>query len=110
MLNAKLLVPAGAPLQFKAGEILPPVQPKPLNTCSLAMVPPSLISALLKVMLCAFAAVIPSALAANAAIQTASLAIASLPMSRNSSEDPTLASHSNFCDGAEGGRDNESVA
>jgi hypothetical protein len=40
--TAKLLVPLGAPLQLKAGEMLPPVQPKPLNTCSLTMVPPLL--------------------------------------------------------------------
>jgi hypothetical protein len=30
-------MPEGAPLQLKAGERLPPVQPNPLNTCSLAM-------------------------------------------------------------------------
>src|ERR1700716_3333648 len=69
MLTAKLLVPLGAPLQLKAGETLPPVQPKPLNTCSLAMVAPSAISGLVKVMLCALARVGPSALTPSAAIQ-----------------------------------------
>jgi len=62
MLSAKLLVPEGAPLQLKAGERLLPVQPNPLNTCSVAMVPPSLMSALARVMLCAFAAPAPSKL------------------------------------------------
>src|SRR5690348_16346043 len=42
MVTAKLLVPAGAPTQDSSGEWLPPVQPKPLKTCSMAMVPPSL--------------------------------------------------------------------
>jgi hypothetical protein len=51
MLTAKLLVPLGAPVQLKAGEMLPPVQPKALNTCSLTIVPPSLISELVNVML-----------------------------------------------------------
>jgi hypothetical protein len=64
------LVPPGAPLQLNSGETLPPVQPKPLNTCSLAMVPPSLMSVLVKVMLCACAAVAPSTLKPSAAIQT----------------------------------------
>ena len=53
-----------------AGDMLLPVQPKPLNTCSLAMVPPSLMSVLVKVMLCALAAIEPSTLTVNAAIQT----------------------------------------
>src|ERR1700733_7533729 len=80
MLRARLLVPLGAPLQLKAGERLPPVQPKPLNICSLAIVAPSLISGLVRVMLCAFAALAPNAVAPNAltpsaAIQTASLVI-----------------------------------
>src|SRR4029077_16663950 len=60
MVTAKLLVPLGAPFQLRAGERLPPVQPNPLNTCSLAKVPPSLRSALAKVMLCAFATPEPS--------------------------------------------------
>jgi hypothetical protein len=47
MLTAKLLVRLGAPLQLKSGE-LPPVQPKPLNTCSLTIVPPSLRSELVR--------------------------------------------------------------
>src|SRR5262249_17787659 len=51
--TAKLLVPAGAPLQLKAGEVLLPVQPKPLNTCAPAIVAPSLMSGLLSVRLCA---------------------------------------------------------
>ena len=59
MLTAKLLVPLGAPLQLKAGETLPPAQPKPLNTCSLTMVSPSLRSELVKVMFCAIAALEP---------------------------------------------------
>ncbi len=70
MLTAKLLVPLGAPLQLKAGETLPPAQPKPLNTCSLTMVPPSLRSELVKVMFCAIAALEPSTLTASAAIQS----------------------------------------
>ena len=79
MLTAKLLVPEGAPLQLRAGETLPPVQPKPLNTCSLAMVAPSLISALVKVMLCAFAAPAPNALTPSTAIQIGSLVMAIPP-------------------------------
>src|SRR6478736_1392678 len=67
MVTAKLLAPLGAPLQFSAGATLPPVQPKPLNTCSLAMVAPSLRSALVRVMLCAFAALWPNRLRPNAA-------------------------------------------
>src|ERR1700730_802642 len=62
MLTAKLLVPGGTPLQLSAGERLPPLQPKPFNTCSLAMVAPSLRSGLVKVMLCAFAVLAPSRL------------------------------------------------
>src|SRR5689334_4784744 len=69
MVTAKLLVPVGAPLQLSAGETLPPVQPKPLNTCSLAMVAPSLISALVRVRLCACAALTPSKATPIAATQ-----------------------------------------
>ena len=72
MLTAKLLVPVGAPLQFSAGETLLPLQPKPLNTCSLATVAPSLRSALVKVMLCASAVLVPIRLRPRAATQTAS--------------------------------------
>src|SRR5689334_17936347 len=39
-MRAKLLVPAGAPLQASAGEMLLPWQPKLLKTCAAAMVPP----------------------------------------------------------------------
>src|SRR5262249_36904480 len=53
IITAKLFVPAGAPLQLKAGEMLLPVQPNPLNTCSLAIVEPSLTSGLVNVRLCA---------------------------------------------------------
>src|ERR1035437_2403714 len=80
MVTAKLLVPLGAPPQLKAGETLPPVQPKPLNTCSLTMVPPSLMSELVKVMLCAFAALEPRALTPSAAIQLANFVIAIPPL------------------------------
>jgi hypothetical protein len=73
MLTAKLLVAAGAPLQLKAGERLPPLQPKPLNTCSLAMLAPSLISALVKVNPAAFAAPAPHTLTPSAAIQIPNL-------------------------------------
>src|ERR1700722_10674764 len=55
LVMAKLLVPLGAPLQLKDGEILPPLQPKPysaLSTCSSFMAPPSLTSALVKLMFC----------------------------------------------------------
>src|SRR5258708_38876973 len=79
MLTAKLLVPLGAPLQLNAGETLSPVQPKPLNTCSLAMVPPSLMSELVKVMLCAFAALEPSAVTPSTATQRANFVTAILP-------------------------------
>ena len=80
MLTAKLLVPLGAPLQLSAGEMLPPVQPKPLNTCSLAMVPPSLMSGLVRVMLCAFARSRANALTPSAAIQTASFVMTIPPL------------------------------
>src|SRR5437899_7083959 len=76
MLTAKLLVPAGAPLQLSAGERLPPLQPRPFNTCSLEMVAPSLRSALVKVMLCASAALALSRLRPSAAIRIASFATA----------------------------------
>src|SRR5689334_13979173 len=76
MVTAKLLAPLGAPLQLRAGETLPPVQPKPLNTCSLAMVAPSLRSVLARLMLCAFAALVPNRLNPSAA-KTASLFMAS---------------------------------
>ena len=80
METAKLLVPGGAPVHVKLGEILLPVQPNPLNTCSLAMVAPSLISALVSFMLAAFAALASNALVPSAAVQTASLAIAIPPL------------------------------
>src|SRR6516164_9385096 len=79
MVTAKLLVPLGAPFQLNAGDALPPVQPKPLNTCSLAMVLPSLISELVKVMLCAFAALEPSRPMPSNAIQGTTFATASPP-------------------------------
>src|SRR5260370_73596 len=75
MLTAKLLVPLGAPLQLKAGETLPPAQPKPLNTCSLTMVSPSLRSELVKVMFCAIATREPSTLTPSAAIRRADFAM-----------------------------------
>src|ERR1700730_7191084 len=102
MVTAKLLVPLGAPLQLSAGEPLPPVQPKPLNTCSLAMVAPSLRSVLARLMLCAFAALEPNKLNPSAVTQTASFAITIPPLDRPGfcrlSADT---SHSNFRDGAE---------
>src|ERR1700730_12924578 len=73
MWTAKLLVPLGAPLQFRLGETLLPVQPKPLNICSLPMVPPSLISALVKVMVCALAAPAPNSPTPSAVTQTPAL-------------------------------------
>src|ERR1700687_3664924 len=76
MLTAKLLVPAGDPLQLSAGETLPPLQPKPFNTCSLEMVAPSLRSALVRVMLCASAALAPNRLKPSAPIRIASFAMA----------------------------------
>src|SRR6185437_4514556 len=79
MLRAKLLAPLGAPLQLKAGEMLPPVQPKPLKTCSLAIVAPSLTSALVKVMFCAMATLEPSTLRPNAVIQTTNFVMLLLP-------------------------------
>src|ERR1700704_3209779 len=103
MLTAKLLVAAGAPLQFRLGEILLPVQPKPLNTCSVAMVAPSLSSVLVKVILCAFAALAPDALTPSAAIQTASFVMAVAPPNGCgiACSRPADTSHSNFRDGAE---------
>src|SRR6201992_3230259 len=80
MLTAKLLVAGGAPLQLKAGERLPPVQPKPLKTCSLAILAPGLISALVKVKPPAFAAFAPSAHTPSAAIHFPKLVIAFLPI------------------------------
>src|SRR5665213_3339413 len=98
MLSAKLLVPLGAPLQLRDGDRLPPVQPNPLNTCSLAMVAPSLISGLVTVMLCALAALAPSALRPSAAIHIGSLVmvISSPSMSRAFCVRPADGSHSNF--------------
>src|SRR4051794_4014821 len=51
--TAKLLVPAGAPLQLRAGEMLAPLQPNPFKSCSSAIVPPSFRSGLVKVRPCA---------------------------------------------------------
>jgi hypothetical protein len=51
---AKLLVPFGTPLQVSDGDILPPVHPKPLNTCSSLIVAPSLTSALFMLIFCAW--------------------------------------------------------
>src|SRR5450830_283499 len=36
IVTRKLLLPLGAPCQTRCGETLPPLQPKPLNTCSCA--------------------------------------------------------------------------
>src|SRR3974390_3334134 len=83
METAKLLVAAGAPLQLRAGETLLPVQPKPLNTWSLAIVAPSLISGLVSARLCALAPPPPSrpraSVAISAAIQTADFAMSFHP-------------------------------
>src|ERR1700716_1325528 len=76
MLTANLLVPTGAPLQLSAGERFSPLQSGPFNTCSLEMVAPSLRSALVKVMLCASAALALSRLRPSAAIRIASFAMA----------------------------------
>src|SRR5262252_3237219 len=46
IVSAKLLVPAGAPLQESAGERLFPVQPMTVATCAFPTVPPSLMSVL----------------------------------------------------------------
>src|SRR5665213_3956330 len=103
MLTARLLVPLGAPLQLSSGETLPPVQPKPLNTCSLAIVPPSLMSVLVKVMLCACAAVAPRAVRPSA-IQTVHFVTAIPPLQKARALLLTCrcdGSHSNFRDGAE---------
>src|SRR6185312_16732458 len=106
MLTAKLLVSFGAPLQFRAGEILLPVQPKPLNTCSLAIVPPSLMSGLLRDRLCALAALTVHAemrMPPSAAFQTLILAMPTLPFGQPGSFcfRPAAGSHSNFLDGVE---------
>src|SRR5262249_47861541 len=45
--SAKLFVPEGAPDHASAGETFCPEQPKPLNTCSIAMGPLGLMSGLL---------------------------------------------------------------
>src|SRR5215468_6561533 len=47
--NAKLWVPAGAPLQARAGETFAPLQPNSLKTWELASVPPSVKSVLVRV-------------------------------------------------------------
>src|SRR5580765_8581840 len=47
--NAKLWVPAGAPLQASAGETFPPLQPNSLKTWVLASVSPSVKSVLVRV-------------------------------------------------------------
>src|ERR1700716_568423 len=103
MLTAKLLVPAGAPLQLSAGERLPPLQPGPFNTCSLEMVAPSLRSARVKVMRSASAARALSRLSPSAAIRIASFAMAnpSLEQPGFFCSLPATTSHSNFRDGAE---------
>src|ERR1700729_3836968 len=103
MLTARLLVPLGAPLQLSAGEILPLVQPNPLNTCSLAMVAPSLMSALVRVMLCACAALAPNMLRPKAAIQLAGFVMAISPFDRPGSDLVPLACHSNFRHSVEAG-------
>src|ERR1700730_13561550 len=75
--SAKLLVPAGGLLQVSAGETLPPLQPKPLNTCRLAIVPPGEISVLASVN----GPVAPSAgvLAGDCAASSAVVASAAAP-------------------------------
>src|SRR5262249_25110607 len=44
--SAKLFAAAGAPDHLSAGEMFPPEQPKPLNTCSIAIGPFGLITGL----------------------------------------------------------------
>src|SRR5271155_165384 len=63
----ELLVALGAPVQLNEGEILLPVQPKPLNTCSSLMGAPSLTSPLFKLMFCAEAVCAPRAPTARTA-------------------------------------------
>src|SRR5437764_14023333 len=65
MVIAKLFAPLGAPLQFNAGEILAPVQPKPLKTRSSRILASSFISGLVKVMVCACAKPAAAMLAAS---------------------------------------------
>src|SRR5580704_383938 len=99
MLTAKLLVRLGAPLQLKSGETLPPVQPKPLNTCSLTIVPPSLRSELVR----SYFAHSPHSNRAptpSAAIQKANfvITIPSLTTCRESGLPPDGVSNRNFWD------------
>src|SRR5262249_15171462 len=54
--SAKLFVPAGAPDHLSAGEMFLPEQPKPLNTCSSAIMAFGLMSALSSLSPCANAA------------------------------------------------------
>src|SRR6516165_2181335 len=61
--SAKLWVPAGAPLQARAGDMLPPLQPNSWNTWALAIVPPAVISVLVRLNL----AMAPVSLAAGGA-------------------------------------------
>src|SRR6185437_1906770 len=82
MVIAKLLVPAGAPLQFNAGEMLLPVQPKPLNTCALEIFAPSLMSGLVSVRSAAEAAPAPSTVRPKAAIRIENFFMAFLPRAR----------------------------
>src|SRR4051812_15105250 len=46
--TAKLFVSLGAPDHSSAGDTFCPLQPKPLNVCSAAIVAPGLISALIR--------------------------------------------------------------
>src|ERR1700727_3051269 len=98
METAKLLVAAGAPLQLKLGDTLSPVQPKPLNTCSLAMVAPSLISALVTVMLCALAEVAPARLRPSTAHSANFVMFVPSFGRRDVCSAPAADSHSNFRD------------
>src|SRR5271157_346265 len=104
---AKLLVPLGAPLQLNAGEIFPPVHPNPLNTCSLAMLVPSLSSVLVKVISSATAALAPNRLRPSAAKTTrpfeatrAFMVCSPLVEGGAFCFLPADTSHSNFRDGA----------
>jgi hypothetical protein len=48
IVTAKLFVPLGAPDQASAGDMFSPLQSQPLKTCSLAILPPGLISGLVR--------------------------------------------------------------
>jgi hypothetical protein len=77
-------VPAGGSLQESAGEIFPPLQPKPLKTWATAIVWPAAMSGLVRVNFAPPVAGMVAAIAAAASAMPAihPLVIAALPSGR----------------------------